>query len=380
MTDHLVPIIVNGRTDDALERIRFGAGLDAAAADGRTPLIAAAEVGDLHVVEALLNAGVDPNAFAAPGSADRKRLKAYLPHVDTGEVESTEAVLREVAESSDAAPTLFGRNALQTACRYGHASVAETLLKAGADPNKADGLGWTPMRIAIRRADEAVARAIVETSSAVRKPVRIGGALLEDAFSQGVAFLHLVARGRLDKKARNLMLVYACAMVDIELVERLLAEGADPNAKSSIGHSCLAEAITSESLEIYEPADFQLDTGGPRSTQRRVELVHRLVGAGADVNANAFFDRPVITAAAVKDAPDLIHALIAAGADVNGKGVNGDPVLAYVLIKRHWDGARVLIEHGADVALALGYLEKEYPDLIDDEHRQFLRGQGYGDY
>ncbi|HEX2033457.1 MAG TPA: ankyrin repeat domain-containing protein [Chloroflexota bacterium] len=110
-----------------------------------TPLIRAAERGELDVVELLLDAGADVDGACgcsagetplwAAAAADYPQVVAYL--------------LQRGADPN--APGPRGHTALHLAAMRGWAQLAQTLLAGGADPLRTDEAGNTPLDWALRK-------------------------------------------------------------------------------------------------------------------------------------------------------------------------------------------------------------------------------------
>jgi ankyrin repeat protein len=80
-----------------------------------------------------------------------------------------------------------------------------------------------------------------------------------------------------------------------------------------------------------------------------LDLVGRLIRAGAKVNArNEYGATPMSEAAVVAD-PAMLEALLAAGADVESPNADGQTVLMVVARTSQVDAARVLLKRGANV-------------------------------
>jgi len=147
----------------------------------------------------------------------------------------------------------------------------------------------------------------------------------------GVRVLRLVAAFALLASAAAPTLaariVDAARLGDRAAVTAELDGGADPNSRSADGTTALHWAVYNDDAE----------------------LVERLIAAGAEVDVvNDYGSRPLLEAAVIGNV-DVIRALLAAGADVDVKGADGETPLMVVARSSNVDAARLLIEHGADV-------------------------------
>jgi ankyrin repeat protein len=122
-------------------------------------------------------------------------------------------------------------------------------------------------------------------------------------------------------------LIEAARANDTTTALAALADKIDVNAKSADGTTALHWAIYRDN----------------------VQLVQRLVKAGADVKAaNEFGSTPMGEAAVVGNAA-VIDALLNAGADVESRGADGQTALMVVARSGNVAAAETLIKHGADV-------------------------------
>jgi uncharacterized protein len=203
-----------------------GADVARAVRDGETPLMAAARSGNQEAVQLLLERGSDPNA----------------------------------------AETLGGQTALMWAAAEGHLEIVNALLGAGADPNlkaRTSELtkrsmrtdfpsgGFTALMWAARDGEEDMVRRLVEAGADVNLTNGDGAtalmlAIVNDRFDMAVTLLELGAdandgslwyaiemrdaptdwRARDGSRLRN---DHPNRLTALDLVERLLAAGADPN-------------------------------------------------------------------------------------------------------------------------------------------------------
>jgi len=118
------------------------------------------------------------------------------------------------------------------------------------------------------------------------------------------------------------------AAADGELgnVERLLAHGAEVNAKNSSGMTPLHLAAGNGHKDVAE----------------------LLLAHGAEVNAKDNFGNTPLHCATIPET-GVMQLLLAHGADVNAKEIYGFTPLHYQALCGREDSAKVLLSHGADV-------------------------------
>jgi ankyrin repeat protein len=148
-------------------------------ADGMQPLAVAVARNDHASAQALLRAGADANITADVGSA--------------GGTQGTKSGLLALAEDSE---------------------MVAILVKGGADPNRKDAAGETPLGRAVLNGDAAVTRLLLQVGADVDSPLADGRLPLSFAVSTG----------------------------NIEVVKALLDGGADPNREVGDGRTVLHEA------------------------------------------------------------------------------------------------------------------------------------------
>ncbi|HEX8179008.1 MAG TPA: ankyrin repeat domain-containing protein [Pyrinomonadaceae bacterium] len=123
-------------------------------------------------------------------------------------------------------------------------------------------------------------------------------------------------------------LVMAVQHGDLPAVQRLLSLGSDVNAlDNGVDKTALMEAVT----------------------QNNLELLHVLLGAGAQANVRNDYGQTALMHLRDNNTPELVRVLTGAGARLNLKDKNGQTALLYAA---HWSNAevvRTLIEAGAKV-------------------------------
>jgi ankyrin repeat protein len=383
--------------------LEHGADPDQPSSEGETPLMLAALNGRPDVVSALLGGGADPNLAEpyrgqtalmwAAGNGNAEAVSLLLEHgaaVDTASTGGFTALLfavrnaaipaleRLIAAGADTnvlAPD--GTSALNVAMVNGYFDVASVLLDHGADPNLPDARGSPLHIIAWLREPGSTGNAAVggEADAPVRPSGRVTSLeLAEKLLAHGVDPNARIAieEGRFSKlggTARNppgLVLgrhlltydgataFYIAAKNGDPTLMRLLAEGgADPVLPNRIG---ITPLMVAAGLDTWEG-----ETPGPHNgvpEEQRLEAVRLAVELGNDVNAVADFgDFPMegTTEYTLLYYPNNLEDLVDLG--VGDMRWDDSTALHGSIISGQASITRYLIEQGADPAArnALGW-------------------------
>ena len=282
--------------------VRAGANGKAANRYGVTPLSLAGTNGNGAMVELLLEAGADPNT-ALPGGET-----VLLTAARAGKVEAVKALLARGADVH-AKEGQRGQTALMWAAAEGHTAVVEALLSAGADFRVRLDSGFTPLLFAVREGRIGVVRALLKAGADVNETIQPGRSSGQKLSYRG-------------PRPGTSALVLAVANAHYELAAHLLDAGADPNAATP-GLTAL-HVITG----VRKPGVGDNDPAPEGSgSMTSIELVKKLVAHGADINArmtrrinigmtnlNTLGATPFFLAARTADA-ELMRVLAALGAD-----------------------------------------------------------------
>ncbi len=122
-------------------------------------------------------------------------------------------------------------------------------------------------------------------------------------------------------------LVAAARSADREAALAALERHADPNETSPDGTTALTWAVHHDD----------------------VDLVRRLIAAGADVKMRNAYGASAMSEAAVVANPAVLEALLAAGADADSPNADGQTALMVVARTSNTEAAELLIAHGAQV-------------------------------
>jgi uncharacterized protein len=296
----------------AEQLVAAGASVKAANRYGVTPLSLACTNGSSRLVELLLKAGADPS-LALPGGETPLMTAAR-----TGSLASVKALLSRGA-AVDGKDEARGQTALMWAAAEGHTDVVRALVDAGADVRAQVPSGFTPLLFAVREGRLDVVRVLLTAGADVNETVVDGGRKRYG--------------GPLPRAGASPLLL-AVMNAHFELAAVLLDAGANPNVDLT-GYTPL-HAIT----VVRNPGVGDNDPAPPGSgTMTSLELVKKLVAHGADVNArmtrrvnlnntrmNEIGATPFLLAALTADA-QLMTTLAALGANPSLTNVENSTAL-----------------------------------------------------
>lgn len=293
----------------ATVRILAGAGADVHARSQTRRLTAMLDRGprrtvktsmqDAHTIE---TGGMTPLLFAAQG----------------GDIESLAHLLAAGANASDTAAS--GMSALTLATFSGHGTAARLLIEKGADLNSS-GAGYTALHAAVLRSDTATVHALVA-----------GGANLDARITNGSPVRRFGSQWALPRTLLGATpLFVAAAYLETDIMRVLLEAGADPALPLGDETFPLHVAAGAEVEKEARPIDlarFQIvdsDTPVvPRPEPSVLEAVGLLLDARADVNQAGADGNTALHVAAGSGHVALIQLLAERGATLdvtNGEGL-----------------------------------------------------------
>ncbi len=316
-------------------------------AQGYTPLMRAAEVGDVAEIQRLLERG----AYADYQGRRVRRISILFPFTDSS-VEDTpyhgwtplmvaaragQAAATSVLLAAGAAPDLRGADgtALRMAAEAGHAGAVSALLAGRADPKQRDPEGRRPIHVAVRNGHRDAVHAFLSTGT------DLGGG--EDSFHAENALIEAVARGQ-SVLVRELFEAGAVALLPIAGRERERAY------LSAIGHGHLEVARI--------PVAAIVDLATPFGAERGDALLAAIARgdpdavaarATAGVDLRGPLGAGVLAAAAAAGQPALVRALASAGASVEAADRDGATPLLRAASAGRAEALAALLDAGAGI-------------------------------
>ncbi|KAF5928382.1 hypothetical protein HPG69_014987 [Diceros bicornis minor] len=316
----------------------------------RTPLHAAAYVGDVPILQLLLMSGESgelKGLFSGAWSRGN-----YIP---TG-------------ANVNAKDTLW-LTPLHRAAASRNEKVLGLLLAHSADVNARDKLWQTPLHVAAANRATKCAEALAPLLSSLNVADRSGRSALHHAVHSG----HLETVNLLlnkgaslnvcDKKERQ-PLHWAAFLGHLEVLKLLVARGADLGCKDRKGYGLLHTAAASGQIEVVkyllrmgaeidEPNAFGNTALHIACYLGQDAVAIELVNAGANVNQpNDKGFTPLHVAAVSTNGALCLELLVNNGADVNYQSKEGKSPLHMAAIHGRFTRSQILIQNGSEIDCA----------------------------
>jgi ankyrin repeat protein len=261
--------------------------------------------GDVAAMKLLLDRGADPNMTDKAGATALMWAIPELPKVK---------LLVAHGANVNARSLNLGRTPLLVAAGYPNAAdLIRLLLREGADIKAKDKSGMHALGRAVFLADVATVRFLVENGADINQ---------RDGFGE-----------------HGLGLWFA--RQDLKIVEYLLSQGVK---------------LREEALSIAASA-------------QSVTLLDRVLAAGADVNARivALTSTPLIMATAAEQTrTETLKWLLDKGADPNAKGIDGDRALDWAIYRADQGRIDLLKRYGANPGAATRVTSYPPPEGVAD--------------
>ncbi len=382
-----------------LETVRLllsaGARADATTRHGITPLSLAAVNGDAAMTEALLRAGASPNHALPEGET------VLMTAARTGSAAVVKMLLAHGADLH-AREDWFGETALIWAAAENHPSAIQVLVEHGADingrsllldiPRRRSGqsvlsLGhWTPVMYAARQGAIEAVRTLAELGADLNLTDPDGAtalvlAIINANYEAAALLLDKGADPNVADNEAKMAALYAAVDMHrlavghgrpnprpsgplgaLDIIQRLLAQGADPNARlaaplmqrhHSGGDRALGEGATpfmraAKSGDVAAMRLLLAAGADPMLTlPNQATALMLAAGLGWRDGSPA---APSFDQGSEQDAIEAIALCLTSGLDINGTTSTGDTALHAAIAGRGSDViVRFLAENGADL-------------------------------
>nr|XP_058942638.1 putative ankyrin repeat protein RF_0381 [Pocillopora verrucosa] len=305
----------------------------------RNALHIASQEGSVAVIEMLLSYDLRPDSRDGKGNTPLARAAAC------GHIEAVNCLLKHGAD-----PLLKGqdgRNLLHFAAQSGNVIIIETMLSKGFDIDARDEtLGVTPLMVSIASGKLEAAKYLLEKGADKSLKTTPGKLpLLSIASVAGsIAAVEMLLSHGCNIDARdsegNTPLMHATRLGNTEVVEYLLAQGANPLLRntSDLGLLHLA-AFSDNALTIKAVLSKNLDINASRTVlgitpllfclgQGKLEAANYLLAEGADENLKSKDGLTVLSAAAMSGNVAAIEMLLKRGHNPNSRdGRDNTPLM-----------------------------------------------------
>ena len=329
-----------------------------------TPMVRAAEIGQLAVVEILLARGADP----LKGNTG-KRLPLHFA-AEGGHLAVVSLLLKQPSVDPNSKDNL-GQTALFKAANNGHSEVVEILLQQkGISPDAASNDGFTPLLQTIFERHQTVVKLLLERpdvnpnlrdTSYNQTPLWMASTAGNEILGMFLQRKDIEINGR--SRWGETPLYQAIQRKRISAAKMLLDAGADPNVLTDENRYTLSWAAaegSEESIELLlKQPSIQLDIPdklGQTPLLRAADAGHTkcmrmLLDKGANVKHADEEGRTALSLAAFKGHKVAAKFLLKNKAEINAQDKKGNTPLALAADKNHDAVVRFLLESGADADL-----------------------------
>ncbi|HEY7301441.1 MAG TPA: ankyrin repeat domain-containing protein [Xanthobacteraceae bacterium] len=285
---------------------------------GQTALMWAVQQGQTPIVQELVRAGADVNEASKTGFTPLMFAAQHGEIGDAGDVDAARILVSAGAQVNAVEPN-SKLTPLIVASGMVHTKVVELLLDNGADPNHVEQIGYTALAWVVRDGTYGIDYANKD------KVVDIVKLLLKHGADPNFRMMNPKSRTSTDISLTGATpLVLAAETNNTAAVKALMEGGADPKATTVQGtNAAMMAAGAAVSVQHMR---------NPEERAMAVDTVRLLIEqGGVDVNAVGQYGWTALHAATYQGMTDVMSYLISKGADVNQMDVFGQTPLSISL-------------------------------------------------
>uniref|UniRef100_A0A674PI12 Kinase D interacting substrate 220 n=1 Tax=Takifugu rubripes TaxID=31033 RepID=A0A674PI12_TAKRU len=332
--------------------------VDSRSDNGQTPLMVAAEQGNLEITQELIKRGANVNLD------DVDCWTALISAAKEGHLE----VVRELLENN-ANPEhrdMGGWTALMWAAYKGRTDVADLLLEKGANPNITGQYSVYPIIWAAGRGHAEIVHLLLQHGAKVNCSDKYGTTPLIWASRKGhyESVMHLLANGAdVDQEGANSMtaLIVAVKGGYTDVVKELLKRNPNVNMTDKDGNTALAIAAKEGHVEIVQDL---LDAGSYVNIPDRsgetmligavrgghVEIVRALLNKYADIDIRGQDGKTALYWAVEKGNVTMVRDILQCNPDTESCTKEGETPLIKATKMRNIEVVELLLDKGAKVS------------------------------
>jgi ankyrin repeat protein len=232
-----------------------------------------------------------------------------------------------------------GRTCLTYASRYGHDDCVSRLILAGASVNAANNDGYTPLMKATCYGHVSVVDWLLAAGADVHKRNNDGRTALN---------LTKVLKQNEIRKKLEVFAAQQSPRPVTDLSPKKSVVGVFWKAYEA-GNVCMAKNLLEAGIEVNTTKPYAGNTGLILASKvGDMEMVEKLLAAGADLHAsNEEGDNSLILACRYGH-PNVVSKLLAAGADADATNNRGYTAMMKAVVGRHVKCLDLLLDNGAD--------------------------------
>ena len=332
--------IAEDHTASAAVLLETGGGATTRSTNGFTPLLFAAQQGNVEIARLLLAAGADVHESAPDGIGGDTNARALFK-------KDTEA------------------SALLVAIDSGHADMARFLVERGADPNHR-GAGRAPLHAAVQREMPDVVRALLaagaDPNARLEKPLP----LVSRRITQN--------NGLTPTTVGSTPFLLAASFGDLEIMRILVAAGGDPLLTTNDNTTALMVAAGADYVEGQDKYGRRSYPAYYETIQRRaLEATKLCLELGLDINAVNDSGQTALHGAVYMGGTLIAPYLVEQGAEMDVINLRGQTPWMIAAHGEYRAGSFYRHEETAEVLEALGADKTIGLDLGHDFRKQLGR-------